>query len=134
MVEGEEWPYRPPSEWFEFGDEDFLSAKLLFNSRGPSSIIGMLVQQAVEKYLKGYLIGHGWELIKTHNIEFLLGQAARFDARFEAFFDFGKAATALYAEDRYPFINRQDVPVVRLREMIEEGDRLVEIAKSLDAN
>gem|GEM_PF-6035373 len=42
MAEREEWPYRPPSEWFEFGDEDFLSAKLLFNSRGPSSIIGCL--------------------------------------------------------------------------------------------
>jgi|GEM_PF-5815401 len=53
--------------------------------------------------------------------------AARFDALFEAFYDFGKAATALYAENRYPFINWQDVPRERLREIIEEVFRHVDL-------
>ncbi|MDR2395752.1 MAG: HEPN domain-containing protein [Endomicrobium sp.] len=28
-------------------------------------------QQAIEKYFKGFLIEHGWELQKTHNLKFL---------------------------------------------------------------
>lgn len=39
-------------------------------------------QQVVEKYLKAYLIAHGVEIRKTHNIEFLLAQCEEFDFEF----------------------------------------------------
>ena len=117
------------SDWFEFANGDLTGAKILFNAGGASNTIGLLLQQAIEKYLKGYLLGKGWELVKTHNIEFLLVEASRYDKRFEAYFEFGRAVTALYAEDRYPFINQMDVPMKRLREMIETGERLIEMIK-----
>ncbi len=125
MAEREERPNRPPSEWYEFGDEDFLSAKILFNSRGPSSTIGMLVQQAIEKYLKGFLIGRGWELIKTHNIEFLLAESMKHDPRFEEFLDFGRKVSELYAADRYPARNRQRLSEDETIELIETGERVI---------
>ncbi len=121
------------SDWFQFAEGDWISAKLLSNADAPANSIGLLIQQGIEKFLKGYLLGNGWELLKTHNIEFLLGQAAQFDERFEQFSDYGKAVTALYAEDRYPFINRQDVPMERLREMIETGERVIALLKGENA-
>ena len=39
-------------------------------------------QQVVEKYLKAFLIAHGVEIRKTHNIEFLLTQCEEFDPDF----------------------------------------------------
>jgi HEPN domain-containing protein len=39
-------------------------------------------QQAVEKYLKAYLIFHKVEFPRTHNIEYLLEQAANIDDDF----------------------------------------------------
>lgn len=51
-------------------------------------------QQAVEKYLKAYLIFHKIDFPRTHNIEFLLEQAAKIDPEFsqinvEELTDFG---------------------------------------------
>jgi len=39
-------------------------------------------QQAVEKYLKAFLIFHDVEFPRTHNIEFLLEEAAKIDIDF----------------------------------------------------
>jgi len=41
-------------------------------------------QQAVEKYLKAFLIFHNIEFPRTHNIEYLLEQAAKVDTDFSA--------------------------------------------------
>ncbi len=39
-------------------------------------------QQAVEKFLKAFLIANGVEIKKTHNIEYLLAECADFDRDF----------------------------------------------------
>lgn len=39
-------------------------------------------QQAVEKYLKAFLISNGTDVRKTHNIEFLLSECVDFDSEF----------------------------------------------------
>ena len=42
-----------PSEWFEKAEEDIRAAELLLAHDGPLGIAAFLIQQAVEKYLKG---------------------------------------------------------------------------------
>ena len=49
-------------DWFLHGDNDLKSAKLLFSGDGPTENIAFFLQQAVEKYLKGYLLNKGWKL------------------------------------------------------------------------
>lgn len=39
-------------------------------------------QQAVEKFLKAFLIANGVDIKKTHNIEYLLSECADFDSDF----------------------------------------------------
>ena len=43
------------------------------------AILGFHAQQAVEKALKALLVDHGWELRRTHDLRFLLEQAAALD-------------------------------------------------------
>jgi HEPN domain-containing protein len=70
--------------WFEKADNDIISAHLIIEHR-PSilNVPCFLCQQAVEKYLKAFLIYKGKELVKTHNLNFLLNECALFDETFK---------------------------------------------------
>ncbi|MBI4288720.1 MAG: HEPN domain-containing protein [Chloroflexi bacterium] len=70
-------PQGTPDQWFTVGGHDFQSAKLLFQQQGPADTITVLIQQAAEKYLKGYLLARGWKLQKTHDLEVLVAEAAK---------------------------------------------------------
>ena len=60
------------------------------------------IQQAVEKYLKGYLLSRGWALVKTHDIELLINTAKDFDPEFNEYLDLGRFLTDAYMGERYP--------------------------------
>lgn len=88
-------------QWMKKADEDLLVVKKLteFEMVALSSVC-FHCQQAVEKYLKAYLISKGKEIKKTHNIEFLLSECEDFDP------DFGsidpKNLSDFGVEIRYP--------------------------------
>jgi HEPN domain-containing protein len=60
--------------WREKADEDFKMAVVLGKQHDPTLAAGICfhVQQAVEKYLKAYLVLHGTDFRKTHNIAELM--------------------------------------------------------------
>jgi len=63
---------REIKEWIRLADDDLYSAKILNEAvRKPCEIICYHCAQAVEKYLKGYLIYNDIEPKKTHDLSFL---------------------------------------------------------------
>ena len=70
-------------QWILRANEDLLVVNKLteFEIIATSSV-GFHCQQAVEKYLKAFLISNGVDIKKTHNIEFLLSECADFDSEF----------------------------------------------------
>lgn len=64
---------------------------------------GFNIQQAIEKYLKGYLLAQGWKLRRIHNLETLLNEAIIYDLSFEEFRVACQKITQYYIEERYPF-------------------------------
>jgi HEPN domain-containing protein len=93
---------RAAREWFEFGRRDLEAARALIGVGGPMSPAGMLLQQATEKYLKGYLIYHGWKLKKTHDLTRLVADLANYDRSFEPYLDTLQRISEYYLEERYP--------------------------------
>ncbi len=89
-------------EWFERAKHDIEGARLLFKEGHFTDTIAHLIQQAVEKYLKGFLIFYGWKLEKIHDIEKLITEAAKYRPVFRKYLDFARRVTAYYIEDRYP--------------------------------
>ncbi|MBI4329761.1 MAG: HEPN domain-containing protein [Chloroflexi bacterium] len=89
-------------DWFAHGDQDFQAAKALFAEEEFTSTVAMLLQQASEKYLKGYLVYQGWKLRKTHDLRRLTAEAISYDPRFEQFRDFARKTTAYYLETVIP--------------------------------
>ena len=89
------------NDWLKKADDDLLAANQL-NSQQLilTSIICFHCQQAIEKYLKAYLLSHNFDVSKTHNIELLSKKASDFNNEFNKF-DFGNL-TDFAVQFRYP--------------------------------
>ena len=71
-------------EWIEIADNDFDSAVLLNEAvRKHNEIICYHCSQAVEKYLKGYLVSMDIVPKKTHDLRFLNNLCIELDINFE---------------------------------------------------
>jgi len=112
-------------EWFERAKHDLESVKLIVNANGYADTAVVLLQQAVEKYLKGYLIGKGWKLIKTHNLKQLLDEAIKYNSQFGNFHDLAIDLTEYYIEEKYPYSK----VLVSLEEVKENYEAVKELLK-----
>jgi HEPN domain-containing protein len=90
-------------EWFERGDHDIGSAQLLYDQHGYTDSIAYHIQQAMEKYLKGYLVLKGRKPPRMHDLDVLLDAVADFEPDvYERYIDLCERATRYYIDDRYP--------------------------------
>lgn len=93
---------RQAAEWFERGRHDIETAQLLYDERGYTDSIAYHIQQALEKYLKGYLVLYGKKPPKIHELDALLNDIGTFDNNFIDFLALCEKASRYYIEDRYP--------------------------------
>ncbi len=89
-------------EWLERGKRDLETAKLLIKNSDFFDIILFHIHQAIEKYIKGFLISRGWILKKIHDLEVLITEAIKFDNFFQKYLDFSRRLTGFYFEEIYP--------------------------------
>ena len=106
MVE-DSTPYA--GSWLSVALDDLQVAETTLEQHLSPNVAGMLLQQAVEKYLKGYLILKGWRLERIHDLEALLDKAIEYDPTFEEFREVGHKITRYYVNDRYPDADRTDL-------------------------
>jgi len=59
-------------------------------------------QQAIEKYLKAFLIARGWRLRRIHDLETLLDEALPYEPNWERFRDLCQQVSGFYLIGRYP--------------------------------
>jgi HEPN domain-containing protein len=112
-------------EWLSRGSNDLETARLAFQAGAPTGTIGVLLQQAVEKCLKGYLIFRGWRLKKTHDLAELVDTAREFDNTFSNYLDLSRRLTAYYVEDRYPPGPPAEYPREEIAEVMEQTNNLI---------
>lgn len=91
-----------PSDWFALAAERLRAADALRAAIGVTPSTVELLQEAVERFLKGYLVAKGWRLKKIHNLATLLDEAVAIDRRFEAFADLCERLTAQFWAQHYP--------------------------------
>lgn len=119
------------TEWFERGQHDVEMAQLLYDEGGYTDTIAFLVQQALEKYLKGFLVSKGITPRKTHNIDFLLKKAIEHDKDFEEFIDLCQRATKYYIDTRYP---PSPIPQYSYEEIKVDLDKAWTLIKKVQRN
>ena len=98
-----------PHHWFFLAAERLEAADALYEARGACYSAIELLQEAVERYLKGFLIWTGWPLRKVHNLSTILDAAVERDSRFKTFADLCEKLTAQYWAQHYPGGDLEDV-------------------------
>ena len=120
-------------EWFLRGEHDFQSAGILLKQNGHSDTIVVLIQQAVEKYTKGFLLGRGWKLRKIHDLELLVEESTKYDKSFIPFLDLARRLSAFYIEDRYPPGPIRDYSQEEITAIFTQASDLIAKFKDLSA-
>ena len=89
--------------WIEKADEDLEYAKIsLKEGLEFYPQICFLLHQAVEKYLKAYIIASELDFQKTHDLGRLVKICGQKDHEFDQFFDKITDLNTYYIETRYP--------------------------------
>src|SRR2546429_5087504 len=91
-----------PEDWYHLAADRLHAADTLFD--GPEvTYAGIeLLHEALERYLKGYLISQGWLLRRTHDLGELLADATGYDPRFAAFQQLADNLTDQFWAQHYP--------------------------------
>ena|SRR5665811_68202 len=89
-------------EWVNKGESDFIAAKTLALKKGLENQTGFHCQQAIEKWLKAYLIMQGKEIRKIHDLTALVIDCEKYDPAFQELEILVEGITDFAVEFRYP--------------------------------
>lgn len=109
-------------DWFEAGKKDFRGAKILYENDGDYGLVLFHLQQALEKYLKGYLIGKTGLLQDGHSLIKLCKKVAVYNTEFKKFVKDCAFLNGYYIETRYP----AEDPLIAEEEDVIEGLKIAE--------
>ena len=119
-----------PRDWFRIGDRELMRSQNLL-SLGDMDGAGFNIQQAIEKYLKGYLLSQGWELRRIHNLETLLNEAIIHEPSLEEFRSPCQVITHYYLTERYPLIVSWELTKEEIEESLTIAKRMIEKIRGL---
>lgn len=121
-----------PADWLRVAEKDWSRAEYLLESHDPEAA-GFFLQQAIEKFLKAFLLSHGWKLRRTHDLEALLNEAIEYNVSLEIFRRDCQRITVFYLIERYPLSIEPVATETDIRESIERAKALVEkLRKAID--
>ena len=113
-----------PQDWFRIAEKDFKRAQQLLKLEDPEGAAYNL-QQAVEKYLKGFLLSKGWQLKRIHDLEVLLNDALRYEPALEEFRDLCQKTTDYYLLNRYPLPTSVSLTTKQVQNSIDQARKLI---------
>jgi HEPN domain-containing protein len=114
-----------PKDWFRIAEKDFKRAKHLLSVDDPEGA-GYHLQQAVEKYLKGFLLSKGWKLKRIHDLEVLLNDALKYEKALEKYRNLCQKITGYYIIERYPLPSAPTLTTEEVQESIVEAEELIQ--------
>lgn len=104
-------------EWFNIANKDLNGAKILYEHDADYGLVLFHLQQAVEKYIKGYLIHKTGMLQGGHSLIKLCKKASEFDRDFRIYIKDCAFLNEYYIETRYP----AEEPLIADKEDVEDG-------------
>ena len=91
-----------PQDWFLLACERLEAADVLYAESGSTYTGVEILQEAVERYLKGFLVAKGWRLRKVHDLTLLNDEAKKFEPQFTSFDDLCESLTEQFWAQHYP--------------------------------
>lgn len=116
---------RYPKDWLALAEKDLARVKRSLRDKDPE-LGGFCLQQAVEKFLKAFLLSKGWKLRRIHDLEALLDDAMAHDASLDQFRDVCQTITKYYVVERYPLAVETELTEEEVRASLQAAQRLIE--------
>jgi len=91
-----------PHDWFRLAADRLRVADLARRHEGVTYSGVELLQEAVERYLKGYLIARGWTLERTHDLGKLIDAASGYAPSFSKYVILAENLNDLFWDQHYP--------------------------------
>ncbi len=113
-----------PQAWYTAGDEDLAVARRLLREDFALKTAAFHLQQTAEKYLKGFLLSHGWRLQKIHDLEVLINEAMQLDAQFSIWLPTCRNLSEYYIEVRYPPILPSEFTLEELAAVFDDVEEM----------
>ena len=88
---------------------------------------GFFLQQALEKYIKAFLLKHNWKLRKIHELDALLDEAAKYEQELEKFRDLCERVSGYYLAERYPPLSALELSSADIRKDLKEAREFVKL-------
>ena len=114
-----------PNDWLKIAEKDLTRVESLIKINDPEAA-GYYLQQAVEKFLKAFLLSNGWKLDRIHDLEALLNAALKYDPSLEIYRDACQKITGFYMVERYPLIMDTGLTIMDVRKSIADIKSLIE--------
>lgn len=122
---------RIPTDWFTRAERDLAAARHLLSEEESDFVLpaAMLLQQAVEKYLKGYLLSRGQKLKRTHDLLELLDEALPDTPELAQYDAACIKITEYYTEQSYPPLVTSDLSNEEVLQSMVEASELITVIK-----
>lgn len=115
-----------PPDWLKYADRDWKRVGNRLSDDDPEDA-GFHLQQAIEKYLKAFLLANGWKLEKTHELSTLLKKAELYKPELGIFIDLCERIENYYFVERYPLFLEAGITVDEVERDFKAAYRLREI-------
>ena len=113
-----------PEEWKKVARKDW--DRVIRNLRDEDiEAAGFFLQQSLEKYLKAFLLSHGWKLRKIHALHDLLNDAVNYNPALEEFRKLCEKVTGYYLVDRYPLFTSLDLTYEDIEKDLEYARKFI---------
>jgi len=117
--------------WFEKGDHDIATAELIFDHKGFMDTTAFHVHQAVEKYLKGFLVFNNYDFPLIHNLPLLLKECSKFNQNIIDYMEECEKINVYYIESRYPNDIPQNYSRTEINKAIEMAKFIIKYIKNI---
>jgi len=111
-------------DWLKIARKDWERAKRNLEDEDPEAA-GFFLQQSVEKYLKAFLLQHGWKLKKIHELDALLDEAIAYEPTLQTFYKFCERITGYYFADRYPPLGALEITCEDIKKDLIEAKKFI---------
>jgi HEPN domain-containing protein len=109
-----------PADWRAVARQDWHRIYVML-ADGDADGAGLFLQQALEKFLKAYLLARGWKLKKVHTLQSLLDEATTHDGALLPFRDLCERVSTFYIAERYPSLGDVGLELEDVRPLLREA-------------
>lgn len=115
-----------PEDWKQVARKDWQRIHRQLQD-GDAEAAGYFLQQALEKYLKAFLLQQGWHLRKIHVLHELLSDAVKHRSTLEGFRELCERVSGYYVIDRYPPLAPSGLTGEDIRKDQQQAQRFIQL-------